>query len=451
MKSIDVRNTFLEYFKSKEHEIIRSSSLIPKNDPTLLFSNAGMIQFKSVFLGDENRPSARATTCQKCMRAGGKHNDLENVGHTARHHTFFEMLGNFSFGDYFKADAIHFGWELLTEHYKLPIDKLWISIFDDDDEAEELWLKEKGVTKDRIVRMGAKDNFWQMADTGPCGPCSEIHIDQGAGAGCGKADCKLGCECDRFLELWNLVFMQFNRDEHGTLHPLPSPSIDTGMGLERITAVLQGKQNNYDTDLFSQIGDKISQITGVPYGKSPQTDISIRVIMDHTRAAAFLLSDGLMPANDGRGYVLRRIIRRASRHARLLGIDEPMLYKVLDAVIATMGDIYPELISERVMSARILKIEEERFDHTLKHGMKILDDLLADMDKKGEKLIPGAEIFKLYDTFGFPVDLVRDIALDSDYQVDEQGFTTAMEAQRELAEPHGLDRKRPSRQFIARY
>lgn len=432
MKSKEVRQQFIEYFQSKGHKAIRSSSLIPQNDPTLLFTNAGMNQFKSVFLGEEERDYARAASCQKCMRAGGKHSDLENVGHTARHHTFFEMLGNFSFGDYFKRDAIAFGWELLTDVYKLPKDKLWITIFEDDDEAEELWQEVAGVSKDRIVRLGAKDNFWQMADTGPCGPCSEIHIDQGEALSCGP-DCKMGCECDRFLELWNLVFMQYNRDEKGKLHPLPSPSIDTGMGLERITAVMQGKLNNFDTDLFTGIISAISEHTGVPYGKSPETDASLRVIADHSRAATFLLSDGLMPANEGRGYVLRRIIRRAARHARLLGAKEPLLTKIVSAVVTVMGDIYPELIDQKDLAEKVLRLEEERFERTLEQGMKILDDLLEGLKAKGEKLIPGAEVFKLYDTFGFPVDLVRDIALDSGYTVDEQGFHNAMEAQREKA------------------
>jgi alanyl-tRNA synthetase len=433
MKSTEVRNAFLDYFRSKGHEVVRSSSLVPQNDPTLLFTNAGMVPFKSVFLGEETRPYTRAATCQKSMRAGGKHSDLENVGHTARHHTFFEMLGNFSFGDYFKRDAIAYGWELLTGPYGLPKDRLWITVYEDDDEAEELWQEVVGVSSDRIVRMGAKDNFWQMADTGPCGPCSEIYIDQGEEAGCGEPECRLGCDCDRFLELWNLVFMQFNREADGTLTPLPKPSIDTGMGLERISAVLQGKLNNFDSDLFSGIIGSISSETGVPYGRSPETDASIRVIADHSRAAAFLLSDGLMPANEGRGYVLRRIIRRASRHARLLGTEKPLLTKVVEAVVGEMGGVYTELLDQRELAVKVLKVEEERFERTLEQGMKILDDLLSGLKTSGDALIPGAEVFKLYDTFGFPVDLVRDIAHDSGYIVDEQGFNEAMEAQREKA------------------
>jgi alanyl-tRNA synthetase len=392
-----------------------------------------MVQFKSVFLGEEARPYSRAATSQKCIRAGGKHNDLENVGHTARHHTFFEMLGNFSFGDYFKRDAIRFGWDLLTEQYSLPKDKLWVTIFTDDDEADSLWQEVAGVAPDRIVRMGAKDNFWQMADTGPCGPCSEIHIDQGVEAGCGSPDCKIGCDCDRFLELWNLVFMQFNRDAEGNLHPLPKPSIDTGMGLERIAATLQGKRNNFDSDLFADVIQSISTETGVAYGTSHETDASIRVIADHARACAFMLSDGIMPANDGRGYVLRRIIRRAARHARILGTHKPVLSLVTEAVTATMGHFYPELITERQRVEKMLLIEEERFDRTLEQGMKILDDLLSSMRKSGETSIPGGEMFKLYDTFGFPPDLMRDIANDSGLTVDEAGFTEAMESQRERA------------------
>jgi len=433
MKSADIRKAFLDYFASKGHEVVKSSSLIPRNDPTLLFTNAGMVQFKSVFLGEETRKYARAATCQKCMRAGGKHSDLENVGHTARHHTFFEMLGNFSFGDYFKREAIEFGWELLTEWYKLPKDKLWVTVYEDDDEAEKLWQDVAKVSPDRIMRLGAKDNFWQMADTGPCGPCSEILIDQGEAVGCGTDDCKPGCDCDRYLELWNLVFMQFNRNESGELTPLPSPSIDTGMGLERITAVMQGKLNNFDTDLFENIISEISALTGVPYGKGHDTDTSIRVIADHVRSSAFLLADGLMPANDGRGYVLRRIIRRAARHARLLGTHGPVLSKLVDAVAATMGGAYPELNDEKDRASKILEVEEERFSRTLEQGMRLFDDLLEKVKASGAKTVPGGEVFKLYDTFGFPLDLSRDIAQDSGFTLDEKGFNDAMQAQRERA------------------
>jgi alanyl-tRNA synthetase len=433
MKSSEIRRAFLEFFGEKGHEAVKSASLIPRDDPTLLFTNAGMVPFKQVFLGLEKRGYKKAVSCQKSMRAGGKHSDLENVGHTSRHHTFFEMLGNFSFGDYFKREAIAFAWELLTGRYGLPADRLWATVYEDDDEAEALWREVVGLPAGRVVRLGAKDNFWQMADTGPCGPCSEILIDQGEEAGCGRPGCAVGCDCDRYLELWNLVFMQYDRDEHGNLAPLPSPSIDTGMGLERITAVMQGKLNNFDSDLFAEIISVISTLTGVPYGRSPETDASIRVVADHARAAAFLLSDGLMPANDGRGYVLRRIIRRASRHARLLGAGEPVLHKTLDAVVSTMGEVYPELSEERERAEEVLRTEEERFARTLEQGMRILDDMLDKVRKAGEKTIPGGEVFRLYDTFGFPVDLVRDIALDSGLRVDEEGFSSAMEAQRERA------------------
>lgn len=433
MKSNEIRTAFLEYFREKGHEIVTSSALIPKGDPTLLFTNAGMVQFKSVFLGEETRPYKRATSCQKCLRAGGKHSDIENVGHTARHHTFFEMLGNFSFGDYFKKDAILFAWELLTERFNLPKDKLWVSVFQDDDEAATLWRDLTGILEGRIVRLGAKDNFWQMGDTGPCGPCSEIIIDQGPGVGCGKAECAVGCDCDRYLEIWNLVFMQFNRDEKGTLSPLPRPSIDTGMGLERITAVVQGKLNNFDTDIFSPLIAAIGNLTGASYGRSRDTDTAMRVIADHIRAIAFLLSEGLMPSNDGRGYVLRRIIRRASRYARILGTHKPVLFRLLDALSDAMGNIYPALSEERERSAKLLMMEEERFTRTLEAGMRIMDELVAAVKKAGQTVIPGKEIFKLYDTYGFPLDLSMDIASDNGLLIDEQGFQQEMEIQRERA------------------
>lgn len=437
MKSAEIRKAFLDFFKSKGHEPVTSSSLIPKGDPTLLFTNAGMVQFKSVFLGEETRDYKKAASCQKCLRAGGKHSDLENVGHTARHHTFFEMLGNFSFGDYFKKDAILFAWELLTEQLKLPKESLWVTVFENDDEAEKLWAELTGIEKNRIVRLGAKDNFWQMGDTGPCGPCSEILVDQGVEVGCRRPECAVGCDCDRFLEIWNLVFMQFNRDEIGNLTPLPRPSIDTGMGLERISAVLQGKLNNFDSDVFAPIISAITRHTDISYGpahgKTAETDNSIRVIADHIRAIAFLLSDGLMPSNDGRGYVLRRIIRRASRHARLIGTEEPVLYKLLDSVADAIGDTYPELSGERERSAKILMLEEERFVKTLEQGLTIMDEITASAKKSNLKIIPGGDIFKLYDTFGFPLDLAKDIALDNNLSIDEDGFQREMEMQRERA------------------
>lgn len=431
MKSSDIRTAFLEYFQSKGHTRVPSAPLIPWNDPTLLFVNAGMVQFKTVFLGQEKSSYNRAVSCQKSMRAGGKHSDLENVGHTSRHHTFFEMLGNFSFGDYFKKDAILFSWELLTEYFKLPQEKLSVSVYEKDDEAAQLWVDHIGISDQHIFRLGAKDNFWQMGDTGPCGPCSEIIIDQGPDIGCGKPDCAVGCDCDRFLELWNLVFMQFNKDEQGNLTPLPKPSIDTGMGLERITAVLQGKKNNFDTDLFAPIMKDLSSLSGMKYGLSKEKDPSFRVIADHIRASVFLLSEGLVPSNEGRGYVLRRVIRRASRHARLLNLHEPCLYKLVDSVITVMGNHYPDIKKERKRTQKLLKIEEENFMRTIETGMNILDDILFRVKKEGKTVIPGEEIFKLYDTSGFPFDFAKDIAMDADFTIDEKGFQKEMEMQRQ--------------------
>ena len=433
MKSKEIRTLYLEYFRTKGHEVIKSSPLIPRGDPTLLFTNAGMVQFKSVFLGGEQRTYARAASCQKCVRAGGKHSDIENVGRTARHHTFFEMLGNFSFGDYFKKDAISFAWELLTKQFALPEEKLWVSVFENDNEAARLWTDLTGVPEARIVRLGATDNFWQMGDTGPCGPCSEIIIDQGPEVGCKRKECAVGCDCDRFLEIWNLVFMQFNRDEKGTLTPLPKPSIDTGMGLERVSAILQGKLNNFDTDIFSTIISAITRSTGTTYGRTPESDTSIRVIADHMRAIAFLLAEGLMPSNEGRGYVLRRILRRASRHARLLGVDKPLLHTLLASVSEAMGDIYPELLEEEERSSKLLMLEEERFTRTLEQGMRIMDDLISGAKKSHEKMIHGKELFRLYDTYGFPLDLTRDIATDNGLLIDEEGFHEEMQVQRERA------------------
>ncbi|RME62950.1 MAG: alanine--tRNA ligase, partial [Nitrospirae bacterium] len=430
MESKKIRSAFLEYFRENSHEVVKSSPLVPYDDPTLLFTNAGMVQFKGVFLGQETRPYSRATSCQKCMRAGGKHSDLENVGHTARHHTFFEMLGNFSFGDYFKREAIRFAWQLLTEWFKLPKEKLWVSVYEEDDEAEGLWKTETDVDPKKIVKLGAKDNFWQMGDTGPCGPCSEIIIDQGEEVGCGRPDCNVECDCDRYLELWNLVFMQYNRKEDGTLEPLPRPSIDTGMGLERITAVLQGKHSNFETDLFMPIIERAGSIAGLSYGKDERVSTSLRVIADHTRAAVFLLSEGLVPSNEGRGYVLRRIIRRACRHGRLLGLERPFLYEVVDAVVETMGEVYPEITDEIERTKTLLRIEEERFGRTLEVGLQKMDELIAEAKASREGIIPGEEVFRLYDTFGFPLDLAKDIAHDEGLQVDEKGFHEAMARQR---------------------
>jgi|Deesub1362A_J573_1020465.scaffolds.fasta_scaffold00173_7 alanyl-tRNA synthetase len=433
MKSREIRRLFVEFFKEKGHEAIKSSSLIPMSDPSLLFTNAGMVQFKSVFLGEETRPYKRAVTVQKCLRAGGKHNDLESVGKTARHHTFFEMLGNFSFGDYFKREAIRWAWEFLTEWMRLPADRLLVTVYTEDDEAASIWVKEIGIAEERIFRLGEKDNFWQMGDTGPCGPCSEILIDQGPDMSCGRPDCTVGCDCDRYLEVWNLVFMQYNRDASGRLTPLPKPSIDTGMGLERLSAILQGKKNNFDSDLFSPIIRQLEEISGRSYGSDREIDTSIRVIADHIRAIAFVLSEGLIPSNEGRGYVLRRIIRRAARHGLMLGIEGPFLYRLLDSVIETMSEPYPELLDEPERSRKILMFEEERFAHTLTAGMGILDRLIAELKSSGEGVIPGRELFRLYDTYGFPLDLARDIAMDNGLSIDEEGFRDEMERQRERA------------------
>jgi alanyl-tRNA synthetase len=424
---------FLDYFAERGHKIVPSSSLVPKNDPTLLFTNAGMVQFKGVFLGEDVRDYNRAVTSQKCVRAGGKHNDLENVGHTARHHTFFEMLGNFSFGDYFKKDAIAFAWEFLTTVVNLPKEKLWVTIYKDDDEAFKLWQDIAKVPVDRIVRLGEKDNFWSMGDTGPCGPCSEIIIDQGEEISCGKPDCAVGCDCDRYLEIWNLVFMQFNRDEAGKLTPLPKPSIDTGMGLERLSSVVQKVRTNFETDLFQSIIKQIATLAGVPYHKDKQADISYQVIADHLRAMTFLISDGVLPSNEGRGYVLRRIIRRASRYARLIGIGKPILFKLTGAVVDEMREAYPELVDSREHVAKVVLLEEERFATTLESGLAILNETAEKLKAANAKTIPGDVLFKLYDTFGFPLDLVADMARDMHLQLDEAGYHRAMQEQREKA------------------
>lgn len=425
-----IRSKFLEYFQAKGHTKVESSSLVPKDDPTLLFTNAGMVQFKTVFMGDDKRDYVRAVSSQRCVRAGGKHNDLENVGYTARHHTFFEMLGNFSFGDYFKEDAIRYAWEFLTVELKIPTDNLWVSIFDDDDEAQELWEKIDNLPQGRIVRMGEKDNFWAMGDTGPCGPCSEIHIDQGIEAGCGRPDCKLGCDCDRYLELWNLVFMQFNRSEDGTMTPLPKPSIDTGMGLERVAAVLQGKFNNYDSDLFSSIIAPLETLSGKEYGSEDAVNVAMRVIADHARATTFLVADGVLPSNEGRGYVLRRIMRRAVRYGKNLGLDKPFMDTVTSAVVDTMCGAYPHLLDAKTLLSKVVNNEEERFRETLEHGLQLLDEKIVQLGSAENKVIDGDFIFKLYDTFGFPFDIVRDIALEKNVGFDEPGYQAAMEEQR---------------------
>ena len=430
MTGNEVRKTFLDYFQKHGHQVVRSSSLVPQDDPTLLFTNAGMVQFKRVFLGEEKRPYQRATTSQKCVRAGGKHNDLENVGYTARHHTFFEMLGNFSFGDYFKEKAVEFGWDLLTNGYGLPEDRLWVSIYLDDDEAAEIWHRQIGVPEERIVRFGEEDNFWAMGDTGPCGPCSEIHLDRGEAHGCGRPECTLGCECDRFLEIWNLVFMQFNRDASGTLTPLPKPSIDTGLGLERMTALLQDVPTNFDTDLILPIMEKAEALSGVARSESKEADVAMKVIADHSRAAAFLISDGVLPANEGRGYVLRRIMRRAIRYGRNVGLTRPFLHETARVVFDIMKPAYPELTEAAAFITKVIQNEETRFSETLDFGLKLLNDTLADMDARGKTEVPGDIVFKLYDTYGFPVDIVRDVVRDRKLTIDMDGFDSAMAEQK---------------------
>jgi len=430
MKGKEIRRRFIEYFEKHHHTSVESSSLVPQDDPTLLFANAGMVQFKTVFMGEEKRDYNRAVTSQRCVRAGGKHNDLENVGYTARHHTFFEMLGNFSFGDYFKKEAIDFAWEFLVKELGIPADKLWVSVFDDDDESFELWEKVENLPKGRIVRLGEKDNFWAMGDTGPCGSCSEIHFDQGKEAGCERPDCAVGCDCDRFLELWNLVFMQFNRSEDGTMTPLPRPSIDTGMGLERVAAVLQGKINNYDTDLFQPVIRKLEELSGRKYLADRADTTAMRVIADHARATAFLVADGVLPSNEGRGYVLRRVMRRAIRYGRNLGLTKPFMDAVTAVVTSTMKDAHPHLKDCADLLSKVVNNEELRFGETLEHGLTMLDEEIERLGKAGEKLIQGEFIFKLYDTFGFPVDIVRDISLERGVDFDNDGFTKAMEKQR---------------------
>jgi len=431
MTGDDIRKRFFDYFRRQNHPIVRSSSLVPQDDPTLLFTNAGMVQFKRVFLGEEKRDYTRAATSQKCLRAGGKHNDLENVGYTARHHTFFEMLGNFSFGDYFKEKAIGYCWDLLVNEYGLPAEKLWVSVYQDDDEAYEIWRDQIGVPTDRIVRLGEKDNFWSMGETGPCGPCSEVLIDRGAALSCGQPDCMPGCECDRYLEIWNLVFMQYNRDASGQKTDLPQPSIDTGMGLERIAAIIQDVPTNFETDLFMPIMEKIETLSGKSLGESDATDVAMKVIADHSRAAAFLVGDGVLPANEGRGYVLRRILRRAIRYGRNISLTDPFLHETVEAVFSVMQTGYPELIDKRAFITNVIKNEEERFLETLDKGLKLLNETLAGMQAENKTVVPGEVIFKLYDTFGFPVDIVSDVARDRHFELDMDGFRSAMAERRE--------------------
>ncbi|WP_115719540.1 alanine--tRNA ligase [Gallaecimonas mangrovi] len=432
MTSAEIRDAFLNFFKDKGHQIVPSSSLIPANDPTLLFTNAGMVQFKDVFLGTDKRPYSRATSSQRCVRAGGKHNDLENVGYTARHHTFFEMLGNFSFGDYFKEGAIHYAWEFLTKVVKLPEEKLWVTIYETDDEAFDIWANEIGVPSDRIIRIGdnkgapyASDNFWSMGDTGPCGPCSEIFYDHGEQIWGGPPGTPEE-DGDRYIEIWNIVFMQFNRQADGTMEPLPKPSVDTGMGLERISAILQHVHSNYEIDLFQNLIKAAAQIVG----SSDLENKSLRVIADHIRSCSFLITDGVMPSNEGRGYVLRRIVRRAVRHGAQLGASEPFFYKLVAALAKEMGEAYPELIEKQAIIEKALLLEEEQFRKTLERGLKLLDEELANLNGT---VIPGEVVFKLYDTYGFPVDLTNDVARERELTLDEAGFEKAMEAQRQRA------------------
>ncbi len=432
MTGNDIRQRFLDFFSSRGHRVVRSGSLLPANDPTLLFTNAGMNQFKEVFQGLEKRDYTRAASSQKCVRAGGKHNDLENVGYTRRHHTFFEMLGNFSFGDYFKADAIEFAWDLITKDFGLPKDRLYITVFREDDEAEELWQKVAGVPKSRIFRLGEKDNFWQMGDTGPCGPCSEIFYDFG------PESAEPGREHEqfpddgggRFTEIWNLVFMQFNRDVSGAMTPLPRPSIDTGMGLERVSAVLQGKISNYDTDLIRPIIDRAGELCGVEYGADPKTDTALRINADHARAAAFLIHDGVLPANDGRGYVLRKIMRRAMRNARLIGKQDPYLYDLTGFVAELMRPAYPEMMESVQRVARVVKDEEHRYATTFLVAEKVFNDEIA---RLSNGTVPGAVSFKLYDTFGLALDEQEDIARERGVHIDREGFEGEMRLQRERA------------------
>jgi alanyl-tRNA synthetase len=421
----EIRSKFLDFFKSKGHEIVPSSSLIPGNDPTLLFTNAGMVQFKDCFLGRDQRSYVTAATSQRCVRAGGKHNDLENVGYTARHHTFFEMLGNFSFGDYFKREAIFYAWEFLTRVVGLPKARLWVTVFEEDDEAANIWINEIGVDPNRLSRIGARDNFWSMGDTGPCGPCTEIFYDHGPEIWGGPPGTPEE-DGDRYIEIWNLVFMQFDRSKDGTLTPLPKPSVDTGMGLERLAAILQNGHSNYDIDLFQSLIRDAAKLTGC----TDLTNSSLKVIADHIRSCSFLIVDGVLPSNEGRGYVLRRIIRRALRHGHKLGQPDPFFFKLVKTLVQEMGAAYPELVEKQSGVEKILKLEEERFAETLSHGMKLLEESIATLETKE---IPGDVVFKLYDTYGFPVDLTNDVARERGLTIDQPGYEKAMQAQKTLA------------------
>ena len=433
MKSSEIRRQFLDYFREQGHAVVASAALIPANDPTLFFTNAGMVQFKDTFLGKERRDYTTATTAQKCLRVSGKHNDLEVVGRTARHHTFFEMLGNFSFGDYFKADAIRYAWELLTVRLGVPRDRLWVTVYEDDDEAEQLWQQVAGVPADRIQRLGAKDNFWSMGDTGPCGPCSEIFYDHGEqyGPPGGPAT-----ESDRYIEIWNLVFMQFERDASGTLTPLPRPSIDTGMGLERIAAVLQGVYANWDTDTFQNIIGTAARLAGVRYGQDEETDVALRVIADHSRATAFLMADGVMPSNTDRGYVLRRIMRRAIRFGVKINLHDDFMAQTVEAVLDSMGEAYPELVARRSFILEVTASEEARFRRTLSRGLALLDKAFASFSA-GQTTLPGQVAFDLFDTYGFPVDLTQLIAAERGHGVELGEFQRLLDAARQKSREGG--------------
>jgi alanyl-tRNA synthetase len=430
----EIRKSFLDYFVKHGHTVVRSSSLVPDKDPTLLFTNAGMVQFKNVFLGQERLPYVRATSSQKCLRISGKHNDLEAVGRDTYHHTFFEMLGNWSFGDYYKAEAIQWAWELLTKEWGLPRDKLWATVYLDDDEAEQLWAKISGLPAERIKRFGEKENFWEMGETGPCGPCSEIHLDRGPEACDMKGQpghiCQVNGDCARYIELWNLVFIQYNRDQDRTLSELPAKHVDTGMGLERITAVLQNVLSNYDIDFMRALTATTETLTGKKYGVDPVADISFRVIDDHARAVSFLLADGVMPSNEGRGYVLRRLLRRAARHGRLIGLEKPFLYQVASTVAAVMGDAYPELRTEDQRIREVIRGEEERFGETLEKGLVLLEDATSKLKQNKKTVLAGDVAFRLYDTYGFPLDLTEDILRTDKMSVDQAGFEKLMDEQR---------------------
>lgn len=429
MKTDEIREKFLKFFEGKGHKRLPSSSLVPIDDPSLLFTNAGMVQFKKVFLGEIDFPYKRVTTVQKCVRAGGKHNDFERVGRTSRHHTFFEMLGNFSFGDYFKKSAIEFAWELIVHHYGLTPDVLWVSIYKKDEEAFKIWKEDIGVREERILKLGEEDNFWAMGETGPCGPCTEIIVDRGESVGCGKPTCGPTCDCDRYLEIWNLVFMEFNRNSSGRLEPLPKKCVDTGMGLERIASVLQGVIGNYEIDIMREIVKSVEELSGRTYGESEKTDVAMRVIVDHSRASAFLIADGILPSNEGRGYVLRKMLRRAVRFGRVLEIKEPFISSVAEEVIRVMGDVYPELIESRDVIRDSIRAEEERFRDTLERGLKIF---YQEMENLKTKEFPPEVAFTLYDTFGFPVEVTVELLQEYGKTLDLNRFNELLEGQRTM-------------------